>query len=33
MADCVVTVPKRFGLQTWIDEGDPAGVYVYRDEI
>lgn len=25
MADIVVTVPLSFGLQTWIDEGDPAG--------
>jgi hypothetical protein len=25
MADLVVTVPKSFGLDTWIDEGDPAG--------
>lgn len=23
--DIVVTVPKRFGLDTWIAEGDPAG--------
>ncbi len=23
--DVVVTVPKRFGLETWIEEGDPAG--------
>ena len=23
--DVVVTVPKSFGLQTWIDEGDAAG--------
>jgi hypothetical protein len=25
MADIVVTVPKSFGLDTWIAEGDPAG--------
>jgi hypothetical protein len=25
MADVVVTVPKWFGLDTWIAEGDPAG--------
>lgn len=25
MSDVVVTVPKWFGLNTWIDEGDPAG--------
>jgi hypothetical protein len=25
MSDVVVTVPKRFGLKTWIDEGDAAG--------
>ena len=25
MSDVVVTVPKSFGLQTWIDEGDAAG--------
>ena len=25
MADVVVTVPKSFGLDTWIAEGDPAG--------
>jgi len=25
MTDVVVTVPKRFGLDTWIAEGDPAG--------
>lgn len=23
--DVVVTVPKKFGLDAWIDEGDPAG--------
>ena len=23
--DVVVTVPKSFGLQRWIEEGDPAG--------
>ena len=23
--DVCVTIPKSFGLQTWIDEGDPAG--------
>ena len=23
--DIVVTVPKRFGLRRWIEEGDPAG--------
>lgn len=26
MPDVVVTVPQSFGLDTWIDEGDPAGV-------
>jgi hypothetical protein len=25
MADVVVTVPKSFGLDNWIAEGDPAG--------
>jgi hypothetical protein len=25
MADVVVTVPRSFGLDTWIEEGDPAG--------
>ncbi len=25
MPDVVVTVPKKFGLDTWIAEGDPAG--------
>ena len=25
MSDVVVTVPKSFGLQTWIEEGDAAG--------
>lgn len=25
MSDVVVTLPKSFGLQNWIDEGDPAG--------
>lgn len=25
MPDVVVTVPKSFGLTTWIEEGDPAG--------
>jgi hypothetical protein len=25
MTDVVVTVPKSFGLQTWINEGDAAG--------
>lgn len=25
MADVVVTVPKWFGLDVWIDEGDPVG--------
>lgn len=25
MPDVVVTVPKSFGLQTWIEEGDSAG--------
>jgi len=25
MSDVVVTVPKSFGLQNWIDEGDAAG--------
>lgn len=25
MSDVCVTVPLSFGLQTWIDEGDPAG--------
>lgn len=25
MSDVVVTVPKWFGLDTWIAEGDPAG--------
>jgi hypothetical protein len=25
MADVVVTVPKSFGLDRWIAEGDPAG--------
>ena len=25
MSDVVVTVPKSFGLKTWIDEGDAAG--------
>jgi hypothetical protein len=25
MADVVVTVPKSFGLQKWIEEGDAAG--------
>lgn len=25
MPDVVVTVPRSFGLDTWIDEGDPAG--------
>lgn len=25
MTDVVVTVPKSFGLATWIAEGDPAG--------
>jgi len=23
--DICVTIPKSFGLQQWIDEGDPAG--------
>lgn len=26
MPDVVVTLPKSFGLRTWIEEGDPAGV-------
>ena len=26
MSDIVVTVPKTFGLDVWIGEGDPAGV-------
>jgi hypothetical protein len=26
MADVLVTVPLSFGLKTWIDEGDPAGL-------
>jgi hypothetical protein len=26
MADVVVTVPRSFGLERWIEEGDPAGV-------
>lgn len=25
VSDVVVTVPKSFGLDTWIEEGDPAG--------
>lgn len=25
MSDVVVTVPKKFGLENWIAEGDPAG--------
>lgn len=25
MPDCLVTLPKSFGLQQWIAEGDPAG--------
>jgi hypothetical protein len=25
MSDVVVTVPKSFGLDRWIEEGDPAG--------
>ena len=25
MGDVVVTVPKSFGLSTWVDEGDAAG--------
>ena len=25
MADVVVTVPKSFGLQKWVEEGDAAG--------
>jgi hypothetical protein len=25
VSDVVVTVPKSFGLDRWIDEGDPAG--------
>lgn len=25
MADVVVTLPKRFGLKAWIEEGDAAG--------
>ncbi len=25
MPDVVVTVPRRFGLERWIAEGDPAG--------
>jgi hypothetical protein len=25
MMDVVVTVPKSFGLDSWIEEGDPAG--------
>lgn len=25
MSDVVVTLPKRFGLEAWIAEGDPAG--------
>lgn len=25
MADVVVTLPQKFGLEAWIAEGDPAG--------
>lgn len=26
--DVVVTVPKSFGLDTWIAEGDPASAFI-----
>lgn len=25
MSDVIVTLPKWFGLERWVDEGDPAG--------
>ena len=31
--DVVVTVPKSFGLDHWISEGDPAGAYRWWDYI
>src|SRR2546421_7485969 len=32
MADVVVTVPKSFGLERWIAEGDPAGTPEWSSE-